>query len=470
MSQPAILVAATHSGAGKTTATTVILHALRQRGLTVQPFKIGPDFIDPAYHAEAVGRPSINLDVWMMGEDGVRGAYRRWSADADMSVIEAMGALYDGENGGERGSAAQVAKLLDVPVVVVLDAWGMTRTAGAILDGLLAFDPDVRIEGCLLNRVGGDTHASMVVEALRPPLRRLIVGALARRPELEVPERHLGLVTVGENATATAARQAAYVDAGRALDVDRLIRVAGARHGEPRPAGDPRPAGELRPAGEPRRPATPPAPVARLALARDAAFCFYYEENLGLLRDGGFELVPFSPIADPRLPPDVDAVYLGGGYPESFAAELAANRSLAAELRERAAAGTPIYAECGGLMFLGRSLAGFDGRRHVMAGVLPLDVAMDAEHLAIRYVEARLRAPSPLGQPGTVVRGQEFHQSRLAGADLEPTLYDVTASEGQVSRDGYVSRNVVASYVHLHFGSNPQLVANLANAAVQARR
>ena len=284
---PAILIAATHSGAGKTTATLVLLRALSRRGLDVQPFKIGPDFIDPAYHAQAGGRPSINLDAWMMGEDGVRHSFRRWSEGADVSVIEAMGALYDGADGSERGSAAAVAKLLGIPVVVVLDVWGMTRTTAAILEGLRAFDPELDIAGCVLNRVGSDAHARMIVDALPEHLRSLVVGTVPQRPELEIPERHLGLVTVDENATASDARAGAQLRAGQSLDVDRILGIAGVDGSRrPRPA------------------VTAATPVlARLAIARDAAFSFYYEENLlALAARPGSNWCRSEPTTDPRLP------------------------------------------------------------------------------------------------------------------------------------------------------------------------
>lgn len=470
---PAILVAATHSGAGKTTATGVVLRALRRHGLEPQPFKIGPDFIDAAYHAEATGRPAINLDVWMMGVDGVRESYRRWSSDADVSVIESMGALYDGADGGEHGSAAHVAKLLGVPVVVVLDVWGMTRTSAAILEGLLAFDPAVDVAGCILNRVGGAAHAEMILEALPRPLRELVVGAIERRPELEIPERHLGLLTVEENPTARAAREEASVRASKGLDVERLVAIAGVpASGAGRSASAGTPVARVTPPGITLPGTAPPgatSPVARLAIARDRAFCFYYEENLLLLRDAGFVLVPFAPTSDPHLPANVDAVYIGGGYPESFAAELEANDSLAAELRARAADGMPIYAECGGLVYLARSLTGFDGVRRELCGVLALDVVMDPDRLAIRYVEVRTRIGSPLGEAGTVARGQEFHHSRIARADVEPALYDVETSTGETYREGYVSDGVVASYTHLHFASSPALVTSLVGAAVAWR-
>ena len=452
----AILVAATHSGAGKTTATVVVCSALRRRGLRVQPFKLGPDFIDPAYLGEACGRRSINLDIWMMGEEGVRRSYSRWAAAADISVIESMGALYDGADGTERDSAAQVAKLLGLPVVVVIDVYGMTRTAAAILSGLLGFDPEIEIAGVILNRVGSERHAEMVMTGLPPDLRRLVLGAIPADPDLEIAERHLGLVTPDENEASQGKREDAWRHGGKWLDIERLGQIAAADSGSDGTTD--------------RLPARKNSkPVAKLAIARDRAFCFYYEENLTLLCEAGFELAPFRPTIDPSLPPDTDAVYIGGGYPESFAAELAANRSLATELRERAQAGMPLYAECGGLLYLARSLVGFNGDRHEMSGVLPLDLAMDREFLAIRYVETRSLVGSPLGEAGTIARGHEFHQSRIVSAEIEPNLYEVTETDRGTYRDGYLCRGVIASYVHLHFASSPKLAVNLLQAALAAR-
>lgn len=480
-SPPTLLVAATHSGAGKTTVTASIMRALRDAGLRVQPFKLGPDFIDPAYLSEAAGRPAVNLDLWMMGPEGVKSSFASWSADADIAVIEAMGALYDGEDGSASGSAATVAKLLGAPVVLVLDVWGMTRTAGAVLLGMREFDPAVRIAGCVLNRTGSETHREMILAALPAELRSLVVGAIPRADALEIPERHLGLLTAAENQADATARSDAQRRAGGGLDVEQLTAIAaagpppmpvavaaGRGEGLRRPAAVGHGEGRRRPAPVWHGESPAPRPRARLAVARDAAFCFYYEDNLKLLAQAGFELVPFRPTGDAALPEGVDAVYLGGGYPESFAPELAANAPLLTELRGRASRGMPIYAECGGLLYLGRSLTGFDGERHAMSGVIPLDVRMDPAHLAISYVEARTRARSPLGEMGTAARGQEFHQSRIA-AGPEPTLYDLTTSGGERRQAGFLQGNVAASYVHLHLASCPDLAPSLVASAIAAR-
>ena len=451
------MIVGTHSGAGKTTATGVVLRGLMDRGLRVQSFKLGPDFIDPGYHREITGRPSINLDLWLMGADGVRDSFRRWSADADICVIESMGALFDGTDGSGHGSAAHVAKLLDVPVVMIIDVWGMTRTAAAILSGLRSFDPDLGWAGCILNRSGSPTHTRMIRDGLPAELDTLVLGAIERDPGLEVPERHLGLLTVDENAGTTGLRVDHQRRAAAGIDLDRLLAATRTS------------AVDDTPAGPPKHP-TPLRPRARLAIARDPAFCFYYEENLQSLENAGFELVDFRPTVDHALPADVDAVHLGGGYPESFATELAANTGLLDELRQRADNGMPIWAECGGLIYLARTLTGFDGVRHRLAGVLPIDVIMDRDHLSIAYAEVETRGDSPLGPSGSRFRGQEFHQSRITEADIEPNLFDGVTSSGDHFVAGYRVDAVVASYLHLHLGGTPMLADSLVRAAVRARR
>ncbi|QDP98703.1 cobyrinate a,c-diamide synthase [Microlunatus elymi] len=450
------MIAGTHSGAGKTTATGVVLRGLIDRGLRVQSFKLGPDFIDPGYHREITGRPSINLDLWLMGSDGVRDSFRRWSAGADICVIESMGALFDGTDGTGHGSAAHVAKLLGVPVVVIIDVWGMTRTAAAILSGLRDFDSELRWAGCVVNRSGSPGHTRMIMNGLPTDLQQTVIGAIERDPGLAVPERHLGLLTVDENEATIGVRSDHQRRAAAGLDLDRLLARAAADPGDAVITTPHKPSAE-----HPAR--------ARLAVARDRAFCFYYEENLQMLRRTGFELVEFRPTVDHELPADVDAVYLGGGYPESFAAELAGNRSLLSELRRRAADGMPIWAECGGMMYLARSLTGFDGVRHRLAGVLPIDVIMDRDYLSIRYAELRTRSDSPLGPSSSRLWAQEFHQSRIIADDLEPNLFDGVTSSGEKFAAGYQVGKVVASYLHLHLSRTPQVADSLMAAALARR-
>lgn len=303
----AYIVAGTHSGVGKTTVTLTLVRAFAARGLAIQPFKLGPDFIDTAYHGEVIDRPSINLDLWMMGADNVENAFESFSATSDVALIEAMGALYDGEDGTERGSAAFVAKLLDIPVILVIDIWGMTRSAVPLLQGFLSFDANLRFAGFVMDRAGSARHAKMVHDSLPEHLQAMCLGYILQSDGLSIPERHLGLVTPDENAIDTKARLAALDAARSGLTIDHLVPAQG---GKPRSS---------------RRPSPPAGDKVRIAIARDQAFSFYYLENLALIEEAGAELCPFSPVSDASLPADVSGVYIGGGYPESFAAELASN-------------------------------------------------------------------------------------------------------------------------------------------------
>lgn len=449
---PAVIISATHSGAGKTTVTRALLAALRTRGLEVRPFKIGPDFIDPMYHSALAGRPSVNLDYWMMGEAGIRDVFSRWSQNADAAVIEGMGALFDGANGTGEGSAAHIAAILGIPVIVVMDVYGMTRTTAAIMDGIDSFDSNVKIAGFILNRCGyggSAAHRDLIREAVGPERWGRVLSVVCSSPALEVEERHLGLVTTYEN---PAGEDNSIYRAAEQLDPERIFGTPLKASHKPQPAKPP-----LRP------------PCARLALARDGAFCFYYEENLAALTAAGFEIAEFSPVRGDTLPPGTDAVYFGGGYPESFSGELADNAALAAQLRRAAELGMPVYGECGGLIYLGRSLTGFDGRTCPMSGVLPIDFVMDPAHLQIRYVELTTRRDSLLGPAGTVIRGQEFHQSRIAGSGLQPDFYTAITGSGQEFTDGYLYKNVAAGYTHVYFNSCAGAAAEFVNAARRFR-
>jgi cobyrinic acid a,c-diamide synthase len=455
-----MIVSGTHSGVGKTTVMLILLHALRRYGFQVQAFKIGPDFIDTAYHTEATGRPSINLDEWMLGKAGIRDTFDTWSAESDISVIEALGALFDGNNGRDQGSAAATARFLGIPVVLVIDIWGMTRTTAAIMRGMLEFDPKVRIAACILNRAGSPTHASMVMNSLPKRLRKLVVGYVLRHDRLQINERHLGLITVEENHVDRDERFAYLQQAAENLDIPRMLSLVS------KPV---KPVDSRIPKSVPRlRPQSIRTTSIRIAIARDSAFCFYYEDNLRILGECGVEFLPFSPLHDQRLPIGTQAIYLGGGYPESFAAKLASNTSLLDEFGRVARREIPILAECGGMMYLCRSLTGFDQRTHTMSGILPIDVAMDREYLAIRYVDISTRVKSPLGIIGTHLRGQEFHQSRIVHTDLKPNLFDVTTSTNQHYRDGYCLNRVVASYFHIHFRSNPKTAVNFVNSIIDS--
>jgi len=427
----AVVVAGTHSGVGKTSVTLGLLGALARRGLVVQPYKVGPDFIDPLHHTKAAGRTSRNLDGWMLDPEANRACFARASADADAAVIEGVMGLFDGSEGAsDRGSAAEMAKLLGLPVLLVVDASAMARSAAALIEGFAGFDPELRIAGVILNNVGGEVHAEMIREALTagPP----ILGAIPRTPDLTVPERHLGLHLPHEAQETHAEQLSLLVE--EHVDLDRLLEAARTERPAPPPI------------------VAAPEPSVRIGLARDEAFCFYYADNLELLEQAGAELIEFSPIRDP-LPAGLDGLYIGGGYPELHAAELAANAAARGAIREFAAAGGPIYAECGGLMYLGEALELGDGT-YPLCGALPLSTKMPAP-LKLSYVE--VTTAGGLFGASRSARGHVFHHSEISGEPAVDRHHTLRTTRGDESEEGYGVGNVLASYAHLHLASEPDL-------------
>jgi cobyrinic acid a,c-diamide synthase len=441
-----LVIAGTQSGVGKTTITLGLIAALRRRGLVVQPFKVGPDFIDPGHHTVAAGRVSRNLDGWMLSQDVNLALFRRQAAAAQVAVVEGVMGLFDGYDGlSEAGSTAQIAKWLGLPVLLVVDARSLARSAAALVQGYATFDPDLAMAGVVFNRIGSAAHLNYLQQALSQLGGIKGFGGLPREAELAIPERHLGLTTAEDHPLEEGRLEQLAGFLEQNLDLDGLLA-------------------SLPVLTIPRETAAEDTPACvRLGVARDAAFCFYYQENLELLAHFGAEIVPFSPLTDQDLPPDLHGVYLGGGYPELYAEPLAANTGLKQSLAAQAAAGLPIYAECGGLMYLSLEIEDLAGQRHPMAGVLPLKVRMLPRLKALGYREITLTAPGLLGPGGTKARGHEFHYSEIAAelADL-PRLYQITARQGAAAAaEGYCLHNVLASYVHLHFGSNPEVARQL---------
>ncbi len=444
-----LVVAGVTSGVGKTTIASAMLAAFRRRGRTLQPFKAGPDYIDPTYHSLAAGRPCRNLDSVLLPPATLRALFDRASAHVDLALVEGVMGLFDGRSGrGEEGSTAQIAKLLGAPVVIVIDVAKTARTAGALALGCARFDLDLPVAGFILNRVASEAHARAATEAVEGATGLPVLGAVPRDDALALPERHLGLIPTAESGP-----DAALVDrltdvAERYLALDRLWSIAGAL-----PERDPA-AG----AGEDRNlfPLDPPPVRARIAVARDRAFNFYYEDSLDLLAAWGAELAPFSPLLDQCLPVGTQGLYLGGGFPELFAAELAENQPMHAALRRAAEAGLPIYGECGGLMYLGRLLRDFSGRRHTMVGLVPISSAMQRERVTVGYRMATALRRTPLLEPGMQVVGHEFHYSQLeAPVDEQHAAYRLTERGG--AAEGFARGNVVVSYLHVHFGSDPAM-------------
>ena len=433
---PALMIAAGWRSAGKTTLAAGLGAALAQRGIEVRPFKKGPDFIDPQWLTAATGRACRNLDLRLQGAEGVKAYWRRHAAGAGLALVEGSQSLHDGLEADGSDSSAALAKLLGIPVVLVLDAHGMGRGAAALALGLAAFDREVRIAGVVLNRVGGARHEARLRAAIETHTGLSMLGAIPVDPRMAIVERHLGLVPVNEGGDAAAAVGSLADVVAAHVDLDRIL--AAARQAVPLP--------EVQVAPPVRHAANGP----RIGIARDRAFGFYYPDDLEALREAGATLVAFDTLADARLPA-VDALYLGGGFPEVFAAELEANGRLRADIRAAIEAGLPVRAECGGLMFLARSLT-HQGRTREMVGAIPADAVMQAKPVGKGYVTLAETSDHPYGLgAGTTVEAHEFHYSRLANVD--PGLryaWRVARGHGiDGARDGIVHRNVLASYAHM---------------------
>ncbi|MEK9753775.1 MAG: cobyrinate a,c-diamide synthase [Rhodospirillaceae bacterium] len=430
-----VLISALHKSSGKTTVTIGVAQALTQRGLRVQAFKKGPDYIDPMWLSLAAGRPCRNLDFHTMTAEELKAYYLHHGEDAEISVVEGNKGLYDGIDLGGADSNAELAKLLSVPVVLVIDTRGMTRGIAPVIQGYTAFDPEVSIAGVILNQVGGPRHESKLRAALEHYTDVPVIGAIGRHPELEIAERHLGLVPANE--------------AGEALD---LVR----RAGQVTEAGvDIGLLGVIAcmaeaPMVDRAEPARLPAPDLRIAVARDAAFGFYYPDDLEAMARAGAEIVPFDALTDAYLP-DCDGLFIGGGFPETQAAGLEANAGLRADIRKKLAAGLPAYAECGGLMYLSRSLS-WQGRRYEMVGAVPGDSVMHKAPVGRGYVrlEHTGLSPWPNAAAGGEVRVHEFHYASLDGLPANSDFaYAVKRGHGIDGRhDGLVVGNLLATFSH----------------------
>ncbi len=434
----AFLLAAPHSGSGKTTCTLAILAALRARGLRVQAFKVGPDYIDPAHHAHITGRPSHNLDTWMLPPETNRRLFAAAAADADVCVVEGVMGLFDGVDGlRPLGSSADLARQLGLPVVLVVDARSMARSAAALVHGFTTFDPALQLLGVIWNRVGSPNHRRILDESLLTAGLPGALGALPRDEELSVAERHLGLVTPEDAALTTSQVRRLASVAEEHLELDRLLE-------QTRIATPPPPPEQAQVVGRPRR----------IAVARDQAFCFYYAENLRLLEGAGAHLVPFRPCDGDGVPAGVDGLYLGGGYPELHATRLSGNTAFLDGIRALHQTGVPIYAECGGFMALCQGLTDADRTFHPMAGLYPARTQMNRRAFRLGYREVRTGGPA--GAELTL-RGHEFHYSHVSEMPAEvERCYRVTNARGEpLPAEGYRLGNTLAGYIHLHFGSCP---------------
>ncbi|HEX2615636.1 MAG TPA: cobyrinate a,c-diamide synthase [Nitrososphaera sp.] len=437
---PRIIVAGVTSGVGKTTVSVAVMHALYKKGLKVQPFKVGPDFIDPSYHTLVTGRQSRNLDVWMMGRKGVQDCFASACQGADIAVIEGVMGLFDGMSGKDNfASTAHVAGLLDAPVMLVVDAGRGARSIAAIALGFMHFDSKIRIAGIILNNVASERHAGYIAEAFAGKIKAPIVGMIRRSSEIRMEERHLGLVPAPE---LHEAKKKTILDAAKhvsdQIDIDRIIGLCRSR---------PLPGAPLQ--------ARPPANRARIAVALDESFNFYYADNLDALRRHGAELVFFSPVQEPRLPENIQGIVLGGGFPEVLADRLEKNRQMIRSVQKAVQGGMPVYGECGGLMYLTRSISGYRGEKKArkMAGVIDADTLMTSR-LTLNYTEAECNGPV-FGK--THLRGHEFHYSAIENVAGDCRFaYSMKKGKGVIDgRDGFIiNESGLAAYMHLHFADS----------------
>jgi len=439
------VVAAPSSGSGKTTLTLALLGALKRKGLKVQAFKCGPDFIDPTLHRVMTGRASRNLDIRMCGDEYVQSCFREFSAEADVSVVEGVMGLFDGGT----SSTAAVARTLKLPVLLVVDAGRMAESAAATLKGFETLDPDLKVMGVVLNNVGSARHLSLLTGAIARHCTSPVLGHFPRTPGLLLPERHLGL-HMGHEGVLNADLQARLEETAlRHLDLEAILSHAVRLSVKP----------------EARHQATCASsrPV-RIAVAMDAAFCFYYEDNLDLFRSLGAEVVPFSPLSDASLPEGISALYLGGGYPELHAGPLSKNRDMLDAVRNWVSGGGITYAECGGFMYLTEAILDLDGNRFPMAGCFPVISRIRGGRAALGYRAPALRADTFFGTAGRVLNGHEFHYSDIENmpAAIERVF---KCDEGL---EGYRIANTIGSYLHAHFGNSGSMIQNLINACRRA--
>lgn len=450
------MIAGPASGVGKTTVTAALMAALKQRGLRVQAFKCGPDFIDPGHHRRISGRASHNLDKWMLPVEVNRRIFAGACQHADVAVVEGMMGLFDGVRGkGEEGSSAQISKLLGLPVLLAVDASSSARSIAALVHGFQSFDPQIRIAGVILNRVANARHAQMLIEALKERNQDLPVGWLPHREEIKLKERYLGLQTAEEISWTKDQIELMASLVEQSVPLDELL----ARCSIELPTD----------CGQPSIAVKGKDPV-RIGIARDRAFCFYYEAGLDELRRQGAELVEFSPLASPELPGNLDALYFGGGYPELYSEILSRNTSLLSGLREFAAAGKLVYGECGGLIFMSCELITRDGSRWPMAGLLPLTIEMTDRLVHFGYANVHFEEDS-VAAKGTWLRGHSFHCSRIVREEKvdKKTVVQYSLS-GQTQPEGFAVGNVFGSYIHLHFAADPAFAERFVSLARRARQ
>ncbi|MCL4516554.1 MAG: cobyrinate a,c-diamide synthase [Firmicutes bacterium] len=452
-----MVVGAPHGKSGKTTITVGLLQALRGRGIPVQAFKKGPDYIDPSWLEQASLRPCHNLDSFLMTPQSIIGSVARHARGMDLALVEGNMGLYDGADLEGSGSTAELARIIQAPVLLVVDATRITRSVAAVVMGFQVFDPGLHIGGVILNRVARPRHEEMLRQSIEKYCGIPVLGAVPRCPEMVLPDRHLGLLPPQEWESGREWVEGVGRVISSHVDLDALWRLAAS----------------AAPLAVPEEGGPHPAAAREhvvIGVFRDRAFHFYYPENLEALEHAGARLVFIDSLADKELPP-VDGLYIGGGFPEVMAAGLEANVSLRRRVRRAAESGLPVYAECGGLMYLGRTVA-WQGKQYKMAGALPLDVVMEAGPQGHGYVAAEVVEPNPFWAPGQVVRGHEFHHSLVQGLDETRVKLALRIMRGHGldgQSDGITYKNVFASYLHVHALGEPSWAEAFVRAASEVK-
>lgn len=440
---PRLIIAGTNSRVGKTTLTMGLILALRKQGLKVQPFKSGPDYIDPSFHTLAAKRECRNLDTWMLSKDAVLELFQRQAKLSNISVIEGAMGLYDGISDKEEGSSAHLAKILNSPVILVLDSHSLSRSAAAVALGYKEFDKGVDLRGVILNNIASPSHYRSVKNAIEKKSGLPVLGFLPKANKLALPERHLGLIPAVEKRPLDR-----YLKKVRQLienHIDLRAIIAISRSARPLPS--------FRKKIFVKKPL--PARV-NIALAKDVAFNFYYQDNLDILRHYGAKLIEFSPLNDKNLPKGSHGLYLGGGFPELFTKQLSLNTPLRIEILKCARQWMPVYAECGGLMYLMKDISNSGGKAFPMAGVFDYPVKMGKKLAALGYVNIEVIKNNILSKRGSLIRGHAFHWSYLTGSVKKTGFaYKISKDSKPTQMDGFLKQNVLASYAHLHFGSQP---------------
>lgn len=442
-----LLIAGTGSGTGKTSITSGLIFNLRNKGFRVQPFKVGPDFLDPSWLSVAAGRDCVNLDCWMTSKEYVTQLVQQKMEDADIGIIEGVMGLYDGANAnGIEGSTAEIARLLNAPVILIANAHGASRSFAATINGFVNFPDAPDFAGIIANHCGSQRHKEIISEALSginlPPL----LGTIPKNSLSQLPGRHLGLTTASiEISSEQIISQIASI-CEQNLEIEKILHSGPIFTKETIGISTKR--SDIKPVGKP----------IRIAFAFDNAFHFYYSDNLELLTHYGAELVSFSPMFDKELPESIDGLYFGGGYPEVHASQLSENTSMIKSVQYFAISGKPIYAECGGLMYLSRSIKDLNALHWPMVGILPCETAMNTKLQTLGYCEVKLRENCIIGNKDMQFRGHEFHYSSIADTTEKTNEngYEISYRNGRSKISGYINKNILASYVHLHWGQTPE--------------